>query len=156
MALLRGLAAPARRWRASSVRSVPAGRSDIDAFEVVGVGSDLVDIVRFRAVLQRRPAIAERLFTRDERAYSARAADPATRLAARFAAKEATLKALGYGLGGMRMSDIEVVRDENGRPGLVLGGSARAKAADHGVRRWLVTLSHTDHLAQATVLALAR
>ena len=123
---------------------------------VVGIGTDLVDIDRFRAVLRRRPSVADRLFTAGERAYAERAADPAARLAARFAAKEAALKALGYGLGGMRMADIEVVRADDGRPDLVLHGDARSQAAGHGVGRWLVSLSHTDHLAQATVIALTR
>ena len=122
---------------------------------VVGIGTDLVDIDRFRTVLRRRPSVADRLFTAGERTYAERAADPAARLAARFAAKEATLKALGYGLGGMRMAEIEVIRAEDGRPGLVLHGDARSTAADHGVGRWLVSLSHTDRLAQATVVALA-
>ena len=72
------------------------------------------------------------------------------------AAKEATLKALGYGLGGMRMADIEVVRADDGRPELVLHGDASSTAAGHGVGRWLVSLSHTDNLAQATVVALAQ
>ena len=122
---------------------------------VVGIGTDLVDIDRFRTVLRRRPSVADRLFTAGERTYAERAADPAARLAARFAAKEATLKALGYGLGGMRMADIEVIRAEDGRPELVLHGAARSTAADHGVGCWLVSLSHTEHLAQATVMALA-
>ena len=123
---------------------------------VVGIGTDLVDVDRFRTVLRRRPTVADRLFTAGERTYAQRAADPAARLAARFAAKEATLKALGYGLGGMRMADIEVIRAEDGRPQLVLHGDARSTADGHGVGRWLVSLSHTDHLAQATVVALAR
>ena len=130
-------------------------RSSSDA-GVVGIGTDLVDVDRFRTVLRRRPSVADRLFTSRERTYAQRATDPAARLAARFAAKEATLKALGYGLGGMRMADIEIVRAEDGRPELVLHGDARATAAGHGVNRWLVSLSHTDHLAQATVVALAR
>ena len=122
---------------------------------VVGIGADLVDIDRFRTVLRRRPSVADRLFTVGERTYAARASDPAARLAARFAAKEATLKALGYGIGGMRMADIEIIRADDGRPRLVLHGDARSTAAVHGVGRWLVSLSHTDHLAQATVVALA-
>ena len=122
----------------------------------MGIGTDLVDVDRFRTVLRRRPSVAERLFTADERAYAQRAVDPAARLAARFAAKEAALKALGYGLGGMRMADIEVIRDDDGRPELLLHGDARSRAATRGVGRWLVSLSHTDHLAQATVVALAR
>ena len=123
---------------------------------MVGIGTDLVDIDRFRLVLRRRPSVAGRLFTAGERTYAERAADPAARLAARFAAKEAALKALGYGLGGMRMVDIEVVRTTDGRPELLLHGDARSTAASHGVGRWLVSLSHTDRLAQATVVALAR
>ena len=133
-----------------------AGASDLADSGVVGIGTDLVDVDRFRTVLQRRPSVADRLFTAGERTYAHRAADPAARLAARFAAKEAALKALGYGLGGMRMADIEVVRDGDGRPELVLHGDAESRASTHGVGRWLVSLSHTDHLAQATVVALAR
>ena len=132
------------------------GVSGLSDSAVVGIGTDLVDVDRFRTVLQRRPSVAQRLFTAGERTYAHRAMDPAARLAVRFAAKEAALKALGYGLGGMRMADIEVVRDGNGRPGLVLHGDARSRAATQGVGRWLVSLSHTDHLAQATVVALAR
>ena len=131
------------------------GVSGISPAGVVGIGTDLVDIDRFRIVLRRRPSMADRLFTAGERSYAARAADPTARLAARFAAKEAALKALGYGLGGMRMADIEVIRAADGQPELVLHGDARSTAAEHGVGRWLVSLSHTDRLAQATVVALA-
>ena len=123
---------------------------------VVGIGTDLVDVDRFRTVLRRQPSVTERVFTGGELAYAQRAVDPSARLAARFAAKEAALKALGFGLGGMRMAEIEVVRASDGRPDLVLHGDARSRAAAHGVGRWLVSLSHTDHLAQATVVALAR
>ena len=123
---------------------------------MVGIGTDLVDVDRFRTVLRRRPSVADRLFTAGERTYAQQAVDPAARLAARFAAKEAALKALGYGLGGMRMAEIEVVRDDDGRPEMLLHGAARSRAVEHGVSRWLVSLSHTDHLAQATVVALAR
>ena len=142
--------------RLGIVAGVTAGASGLSDAGVVGIGTDLVDVDRFRTVLRRRPSVAERLFTADELTYAQRAVDPATRLAARFAAKEAALKALGYGLGGMRMADIEVVRADDGRPELVLHGDARSRAAGHGVGRWLVSLSHTDHLAQATVVALAR
>lgn len=138
------------------VDEVNEGVIGLSGAGVVGIGTDLVDIDRFRAVLRRRPSVADRLFTLHERTYAERAADPAARLAARFAAKEATLKALGYGLGGMRMADIEVARSAGGRPQLVLHGDARSTAALHGVGRWLVSLSHTDHLAQAAVVALAR
>ena len=123
---------------------------------MIGIGTDLVDIDRFRAVMARTPAVVERLFTPGERAYAGRAADPAPRLAARFAAKEAALKALGLGLGGMPMAQIEVVRIDDGPPGLTLHGRARSVARARGVDRWLVTISHTDRLAQAVVAALGR
>jgi holo-[acyl-carrier protein] synthase len=122
---------------------------------MIGIGTDLVDIDRFRGVLQRTPGIAERLFCDAERAYAGRAADPAARLAARFAAKEATLKSLGLGLGAMALSEIEVVKHEDGRPELRLHGAAADVAAVAGAHRFLLTISHTDHLAQATVVALA-
>ncbi len=132
-----------------------AGRSAL-APGLVGIGCDLVDIDRFRRVIQRQPSVSGRLFTEGELAYAGRAADPSQRLAARFAAKEATLKALGLGLGGMRMSEIEVVRDSGGQPALLLHGQAAATAGAHGVGGWLLTLSHTCSLAQATVVALSR
>jgi holo-[acyl-carrier protein] synthase len=122
---------------------------------MLGIGTDLVDIDRFRVVLERTPTIVDRLFTADEQAYAAAAADPAPRLAARFAAKEATLKSLGLGLGGMNFADIEVRRHDDGRPELVLHGDGRAAADAAGAGRFLLTISHTDHLAQATVVALA-
>lgn len=64
------------------------------------------------------------------------------------------MKALGVGIGGVAMRDIEVVRADSGEPSLCLHGSAAAKAAEHGVSRWLLTLTHTDALAQAIAVAL--
>ncbi|QGG93897.1 holo-ACP synthase [Actinomarinicola tropica] len=122
---------------------------------MIGIGVDLVDIDRFRTVLARTPTMADRLFTADERAYAARQADPTPRLAVRFAAKEAVLKCLGLGLGGMPLAQIEVVRDDDtGRPDLRLHGRAAAVAEEHGVREWRLSLTHTDALAQATAVAL--
>lgn len=121
---------------------------------MLGIGIDLVDIDRFRTVLARTPGMTERLFTDGETAYADLAEDPTARLAVRFAAKEATLKSLGLGLGGMRMSEIEVVRHDDGHPELVLHGDATAVAKEHGVACWLITLSHTHAVAQATVVAL--
>lgn len=121
---------------------------------MLGIGTDLVDIDRFRTVLARTPGVAERMFRESERDYAGQAVDPAARLAARFAAKEATLKSLGLGLGGMNMADIEVVRHDDGRPELRLHGDAVGVAEAAGAVRFLLTISHTDHLAQATVVAL--
>lgn len=122
---------------------------------MIGIGVDLVEVPRFREVIARTPAMVQRVFTETEVAYANGQHDPAPRLAVRFAAKEAVLKSLGLGLGGMPMNDIEVVRDEkSGRPSLRLRGRALEVADAHGVREWKVSLSHTDLMAQAMVVAL--
>ena len=84
---------------------------------LLGLGIDSVDIPRFGEVLARRPALAVRLFTAGEQRYAAGLANPVPTLAARFAAKEAVMKALGVGLGAFGWADVEVVRAPGGRPG---------------------------------------
>jgi holo-[acyl-carrier protein] synthase len=117
---------------------------------IAGVGVDAVDVGRFRSVLERRPSIGERLFTPGERRDGR---GDAQRLAARFAAKEATMKALGRGLGSMGWHDVEVVRAPSGAPSLRLTAAAAALAERHGVARWHVSLTHTDLVAVAMVVA---
>ncbi len=121
---------------------------------VVAIGTDLVDIDRIRQVIERQPGFVERVYTTGERAYCDRRRDPAERYAARFAAKEAVLKALGKGLGGADFRDIEVVRQDTGEPTLRLTGRAETLARELGIRSWLITITHSDHLAQAFVAAL--
>ena len=105
-------------------------------------------------VLARTPTIAERLFTDGEQAYARARHDPTERFGARFAAKEATMKALGVGLGEVRFRDLEVCRLESGEPQLALHGAAARAGRRAGHHRVAVTLSHTAHLAQAIVVAL--
>ncbi len=123
---------------------------------IVGVGVDDVDVERFRRSLERTPTLAARLFTAGERAYAERA-EPATavqRLAARFAAKEAVLKALGAGLGACGFHDIEVLRDEvSGAPSVALHAAAADLAAARGASTLHLTLAHTDTRATAFVVA---
>jgi holo-[acyl-carrier protein] synthase len=140
------------------VTARPADRTAIGGSGVLGLGVDAVDVARFRRVLDRRPGLLTRLFTAGERADAERAADPAPRLAARFAAKEATMKALGRGLGAFALTDVEVMRHPGpgaarGAPVLRLRAGASALAAEGGVARWHVSLSHTDQLALAVVVA---
>jgi holo-[acyl-carrier protein] synthase len=125
----------------------------VDAGHVRGIGVDAVDVARFRTVLARRPGLARRLFTDAERSYAASGKDPGPRLAARFAAKEAVLKALGVGLGATDFRDVEVVRGDDGRPSLALVGRAASLAAGRGVRWWHISLTHTDLVAVASVIA---
>ena len=121
---------------------------------VRGVGIDAVDVERFRRVMERRPRLARRVFTDAERAYAALVTDPAPRLAARFAAKEAVMKALGVGIGAMGMREIEVTRAESGAPDLVLAGRAAALARHRGVGGWHLSLTHTELVAMASVVAV--
>jgi len=124
---------------------------------VVGVGVDAVDLDRFRLVLGRRRHLAERVFTEGERADARASADPVPRLAARFAAKEAVMKALGVGLGAFALAEVEVVRDDrSGAPSLVLHGSAADRARSAGVARWHLSLSHSGLVALAMVVAAGR
>lgn len=121
---------------------------------MIGIGVDLVDVDRFRRSLLRTPGLVERLFTEAERAYCEARNDPTERFAVRFAAKEATLKALGVGLGAAGWHEIQVVRRESGKPDLELSGRAAALASTAGVSSWLLTMSHTATVAEAIVVAL--
>lgn len=121
---------------------------------MIGLGIDAVEVDRFRRVLQRRPGMAGRLFTAAERAYGARFSDPAPRLAARFAAKEAAMKALGVGLGAFSFHDVEVVRAPSGAPSLRVSGAAAALAGRRGVTSFHLSITHTDATAEAVVAAL--
>ena len=114
------------------------------------LGLDLLEIERFEQVLERRPRIADRLFTAAEREYAASKARPGQHLAARFCAKEAVAKALA--LEGWNFTDVEVVAT-GGAPDVRLSGSAGARADELGVKVRL-SLSHTDTTAGAVALAL--
>lgn len=120
---------------------------------VIGVGIDAVEIRRFRDALERRPLMADRLFSGAERTLAGRRSDPVPTLAARFAAKEAAMKALSTGLGGVDFADIEVLASSDGAPRLAISGRAAVRASALGVRNWHVSLSHTETLATAVVVA---
>lgn len=121
--------------------------------QVIGVGIDVVDLDRFRMTLARRPRLSERLFTAGERSAVEARRDPVPSLAARFAAKEAAMKALGVGLGAFAFHDVEVVRDASGAPSLRVSGAAAALAGERGVTSFLVSITHTDTTAEAVVAA---
>lgn len=121
---------------------------------VIGIGTDLVELERFRTTLERTPGIRERTFTADERAYADTKNDPTERYAVRWAAKEAVMKAMGVGLGEVTMSDIEVIRTDSGAPSIMLHDTALRKATELGITEWKITLTHTETLAQAIAIAL--
>jgi holo-[acyl-carrier protein] synthase len=122
---------------------------------IVGVGIDLVRIARIRQAIARwQDRFLERVFTEDELAYARRRRDPAEHLAARFAAKEAGLKALGTGLSmGVRWRELEVRRARGEPPRLALSGRTAALGAARGIRALHVSLTHDGDYAMAQVLA---
>jgi len=121
---------------------------------VIGVGTDLVEVDRFRVALTRRTRLPERLFSDAEREYAARHRDPAPQLAARFAAKEAVMKALGVGIGAFSMRDVEVTRNDDGAPSVALTGRAEELARERGVADWKLSLTHSRSMAMALAIAL--
>jgi holo-[acyl-carrier protein] synthase len=122
----------------------------------VAIGVDVVDLDRFEAVMARQNTFLDRVFTPGEREYCDRAkAAPVRcqRYAARFAAKEAVMKALGCGLGAYGFHDVEVARDDDsGEPSLVVSGKAAVLADERGVTSWALSLSHSDVVAIAFVV----
>ena len=116
---------------------------------MTGVGLDLLEIDRLERALERRPLLAERLFTAAERDYAAGKARPAMHLAARFCAKEAVAKALG--LRSWSFAEVEVVAGRGGPPTVRLSGRAARRAAELGAEP-AVSLTHTGSVAGAVAL----
>ena len=123
---------------------------------VLGVGIDLTQMPRLRRVVARwDERFLQRVFTEQEIAYCRRRRDPIPHFAARFAAKEATLKALGTGLSmGVNWRELEVRRERGQAPTMVLTGRCRAIAEAKGGRRVLLSLSHDGDYAMAQAMLL--
>ncbi|MDO8363488.1 MAG: holo-ACP synthase [Actinomycetota bacterium] len=120
---------------------------------IKGIGIDAVDIERFRTALERTPSMRQRLFTETELAYVAPKIDPVPSLAARFAAREAVMKAMGLGLGAFGFHEVWVERADSGVPSLAITGRALELAIDRGITRWHLSITHTDIVAIAHVIA---
>lgn len=122
---------------------------------VLGLGVDMVEVARIeRAVARWGDAFVRRIYTPGEIERSAATAIQSPRLAARFAAKEAVMKALGVGWRTLAWREIEITHDALGRPEVRLHGAARRLAGERGVVTVLVTLAHTHGHAVANAIAL--
>lgn len=121
---------------------------------VLGIGVDLVECARIERSLERfSEKFLKRVFTEGEIEYSMSMKFPARHLAARFAAKEAVSKAFGTGIGkAMGWRDIDVRKKSSGEPFLVFSGGAEKLANERGVKNALITLSHSDQHAVATIV----
>jgi holo-[acyl-carrier protein] synthase len=126
----------------------------IEGGQVVAVGIDLVEIQRIRTAHQKHGhAFLEKIFTPAEQAYCLAKADPYPSLAARFAAKEALSKAFGSGIGAdFLLTSLSVENNESGEPLPVLDDKAQANMKRKGASKVLLSLTHTDQLAQAIVV----
>lgn len=120
---------------------------------IVGTGTDLARIERFRKFLEPGNKVLERVFNTEERAYALSMKDPAPHFAARFAAKEAFFKALGTGLrDGLAWQQVVVERDRLGCPSLRLSGRAEELLSERGGRTTHLSYSHDGDYAVATVI----
>jgi len=121
---------------------------------VLDIGVDLVECARIERSIERfGEKFLHRVFTDGEIEYSMSMKFPARHLAARFAAKEAVSKAFGTGIGkSMGWRDIDVRKKPSGEPFLVFGGGAEKLAQTRGVTNALITLSHSDQHAVATIV----
>jgi holo-[acyl-carrier protein] synthase len=115
---------------------------------IVGIGVDLVDVVRFEKAIQNTPKLKHRLFTEGERDLSSYS------LAARFAAKEALMKAVGKAQ-GLSFQEVQVVKDEHGKPEFLLSGQSQTTVAQRGIASLHLSLSHDGDMAIAYVIAEA-
>jgi holo-[acyl-carrier protein] synthase len=120
---------------------------------VFGIGTDIIETSRVEEKLRRTGGLKNRVFTPREIAYCEAKVKSAQHFAARFAAKEAFLKAIGTGWrGGYRFVDIEIVNNELGKPELVVRGKVKDFCLENGITGFHVTLSHIKDLAKAVVV----
>lgn len=121
---------------------------------IVGLGIDLVEIARIKALYERHgERFLRRILTAAEREYVLLHRDPSARLAGRWAAKEAASKALGTGIsGGIRWTDIEIVNDPSGAPKLVLHAKAREQATRLNAATFHISVTHCEGIAMAQVI----
>lgn len=139
------------------VAAMPEQKNNDNPFAKASVGVDIVPIARMEQALKRTPSFKRTVFTNEEISYCESRTNPAQSYAARFAAREAVLKALGVGftdLGFHRLHDIAVVIDEKGRPHACLEGAAEEIASAQGVLDVAISLSHTPDVAVANAVAI--
>jgi holo-[acyl-carrier protein] synthase len=113
---------------------------------ILGIGVDLVDVARFETAIANTPKLKDRLFTDGEKSLNNYS------LAARFAAKEALMKAVGKAQ-GLSFQEVQIVKDEFGKPSFELSGSSEKTVLDKGISSLHLSLSHDGQMAIAYVIA---
>ncbi len=113
---------------------------------IVGIGVDLVDVARFETAIANTPKLKDRLFTEGEKSLNSYS------LAARFAAKEALMKAVGKAQ-GLSFQEVQIVKDEFGKPSFALSGQSEQTVSNKGIANLHLSLSHDGQMAIAYVIA---
>lgn len=128
----------------------------VQTMKIIAHGIDLVESQRIEDIWRRYPErFLARVLTAAERAYCERKRFPVPHIAGRFAAKEAVMKALGTGWRGqIAWTDIEIVNDPGGGPQVTLTGHCREVANQLGIARILLSITHTEHFAAASAVAV--
>ena len=118
---------------------------------IIGLGTDIIEIERIKKAVAKKN-FRDNVFTENEQSYcESRGKNSAASYAARFAAKEAFFKALGTGI-VTRLTDVEIINDEQGAPKIFLRGKAKTLSESKGVKKIFVSLSHSREFATATCI----
>lgn len=121
---------------------------------IIGIGTDIVEIKRIEEIIDRSKGnFLQRVFTQGEIEYSNSKRRSIQHFAARFAAKEAILKALGIGFRDVTWRDMEIVNNNLGKPEVLLAGNVKEIASQKNIKNWHISLSHSDEKAIAFVIA---
>ena len=120
------------------------------------IGVDVVGVGRLEKLVRGHEQSQETLFTQRELDYCLGKRRCYEHMAARFAAKEAVMKAMGVGLWKFKLRDVEVVRAKSGAPSVALHGRAAEMAAERGIAAWHLSLTHTETTALAVAIAMGR
>jgi len=118
-----------------------------------GIGIDIIEIERIKDAILSKTRFKNRFFTEGEIAYCELHKSPWAHYAGRFAAKEAIVKALGTGFRGFKWQDIEIVKDELGKPKVVLHNQANKLAQEEGITEIMISISHSRDYAVANAVA---
>lgn len=120
---------------------------------ILGIGTDIFEVERMKKAIEKQATFADGIFTPNEIKYCSQFKNSAERFAARYAAKEALLKALGTGWrDGIKFLDIEITNNSLGKPSITLSGEAKNIAEKLGAKSIHISMSHTKKLANAFVI----
>ena len=117
--------------------------------EIYGIGTDIIEISRIRDAINRTSSFKEKVYTKKEIEYVEQKKNPYASYAGRFAAKEAVSKALGTGVRGFSLSDVEILNDELGKPNVILYNELLNQAKNLKIQ---ISISHSKEYAVSTVI----